>query len=320
MAGLLDAVIKSLRVGKPSHVDIPTYGRVEARPIPAIEQAAHEYATAHGIPYKPPSRYPEFDEAQARQIAKAYESMQHTPLHPTVKRSYDALIDETMGQYNALKNTGLDFKFMKPGMPDPYARSPSLGYADLKDKGRLWVFPTEIGYGTGQQSAVNPMLKKVGRVGDNPNAVANDAFRVVHDAYGHFGPGNPFFRHKGEERAWHEHSRMYSPEALPAMTSETRGQNSWVNFGPQAEANKGASGAGTVYAEQKAGLMPPWTWADAGKYSIPGMLAAGSVFQAPQYFNPYFGQGDVAARPPKPKPGPILPPEPWQPPDWVVMQ
>lgn len=44
------------------------------------------------------------------------------------------------------------------------------------------------------------------------------------------------------------------------MTSETRGQNSWVNFGPHAEANKGASGADTIYAENKAGLLPEWAW------------------------------------------------------------
>jgi hypothetical protein len=53
---------------------------------------------------------------------------------------------------------------------------------------------------------------------------------------------------------------MFSPEALPAATSETRGQNSWVNFGPYAELNKTASPISTQYAEQKTGLMPAWTW------------------------------------------------------------
>jgi len=57
---------------------------------------------------------------------------------------------------------------------------------------------------------------------------------------------------------------MYSPDALGAMTSETRGQNSWVNSGPYGQQNKGASGAKTVYADQKAGLMPDWTYDPEG--------------------------------------------------------
>lgn len=53
---------------------------------------------------------------------------------------------------------------------------------------------------------------------------------------------------------------MYSKEALPAVTSETRGQNSWVNYGPYGETNKTANAADTHYAPQKIGIMPAWTW------------------------------------------------------------
>ena len=67
------------------------------------------------------------------------------------------------------------------------------------------------------------------------------------------------FRAEGEENAWRSHAAMYSPLARGAMTSETRGQNSWVNFGPYAAANKHASAADTHYADQKIGLMPKWT-------------------------------------------------------------
>lgn len=51
---------------------------------------------------------------------------------------------------------------------------------------------------------------------------------------------------------------MYTPLARRAEPSETRGQNSWVNFGPHAEANRTASGGDTVYAPQKIGLLPQW--------------------------------------------------------------
>jgi hypothetical protein len=116
---------------------------------------------------------------------------------------------------------------------------------------------------------------------DLDNATANDAFRVVHDALGHFGPGNPFFRAPGEERAWLAHSRSYSPDALPAATSETRGQNSWVNYGPQAEANRGASGANTVYADQKAGLLPDWMY---GQGDEPKFREGGDVLKLAKKF------------------------------------
>ena len=172
------------------------------------------------------------------------------------------MIQETLDQYNALKNAGIEFNFLREGMDDPYARSPAMGYQDLVENGRLWVFPTDFGFGTSAafDPSTNPLLKRVGRVGDKPDAVANDAFRAVHDAFGHFGPGNPFFRAPGEERAWLEHSRMYSPDARGAMTSETRGQNSWLNFGPFAEQNRTALGADTVFADQKTGLLDPWAY------------------------------------------------------------
>ena len=62
----------------------------------------------------------------------------------------------------------------------------------------------------------------------------NDLFRVVHDYFGHLKHGYGF-RAAGEDNAWRAHAAMYSPEARPAMTSETRGQNSWVNYGPHGE-------------------------------------------------------------------------------------
>jgi hypothetical protein len=246
-------------VGKPNTVKLPGGFQMPAHPIKEFEDVAHKFATRYGNDY-PITSYPKLDEDRARKIAQGYEDMRHDPSDPRVKRAYDALIDETMDQYRALEGTGAKFEFLKHGEGDPYAASPSLGYKDLVQNGRLKVFPTEQGYGTQTDISDNPLLKRVGRVGDLDNATANDAFRVVHDALGHFGPGNPFFRAPGEERAWLNHMRAYSPDAVPAATSETRGQNSWVNFGPQSAANKGASGADTVYADQKAGLLPDWMW------------------------------------------------------------
>lgn len=251
--------------GKPSVVDIPEMGQFEARPIRPIEQAAREYMQQRGMDTTPLMAYPRQDPERARLIGSAYDLMASDPSNPAVRRAYDAMIQETLDQYNKLKDTGIEFKFLRDGMQDPYARSPAMGYKDLVENGRLWVFPTDYGFGdqagaAGFDPAVNPLLRGVGRIGDKNDAVANDAFRAVHDAFGHFGSGNPFFRSQGEERAWLEHSRMYSPEARGAMTSETRGQNSWLNFGPYAEHNKTALGADTKFADQKVGLLDPWAW------------------------------------------------------------
>lgn len=246
--------------GRPAYVNLPGQGRFEARPIAPFEEAARSYMAGRGIDHQPVPEYPRFNEESARLVGAAYDVMPHAPQDPTVKRAYDAMIQETMDQYRALKDTGLDVQFIPPGMGDPYAASPALGYQDIVERGHLWTFPTTSGFGSSADfdPSTNPLLTRVGRVGDLDDATANDAFRVVHDAFGHFGPGNPFFRHQGEERAWLEHSRMYSPEARPAMTAETRGQNSWLNFGPYGESNRTALSKDTVFADQKSGVMPEW--------------------------------------------------------------
>lgn len=250
--------------GKPSVVKIPGTGEMPAMPIKTLTESADQYMRSVGRPGAHEiGSYPEFDEGLAKRIAQAFDEMQHNPGDPKVKRAYDAMIEETLAQYRGLKDAGIDISFMKPGQKDPYAASPAMGYEDLVKNGHLWTFPTDQGHGTLSSIQDNPLLKRVGKIGDLDNATANDAFRVVHDIYGHFGPGNPFFRHKGEERAWVNHSRMYSDEALPAMTSETRGQNSWLNFGPYGEQNRNASGADTVFADQKVGVLPEWAYADA---------------------------------------------------------
>jgi hypothetical protein len=244
---------------KPAVVNLPEFGRVEARPIPEIERAAGDYMRSVGRPGEHEiKRFVPLNEDFAKAVAVAFDEMKHDPTNPVVRRAYNALADETLAQYRAAREAGIDFRFLKEGQADPYARSPSLGYEDLVNRGRLYVFPTEQGFGSLSMIADNPLLKRAGRIGDKNDALINDAFRVVHDLYGHFGPGNPFFRAPGEERAYQLHSRMYSPEARPAMASETRGQNSWVNFGPHAEHNRTASGADTVYADQKIGRLPDW--------------------------------------------------------------
>jgi hypothetical protein len=94
----------------------------------------------------------------------------------------------------------------------------------------------------------------------------NDEFRFVHDVLGHAGPGVGF-RAAGEENAFRWHAPTFSPYARRAVTSELRGQNSYLNFGPNGEHNRAANPVpydaidnpqGTKYADQKFGVMPRW--------------------------------------------------------------
>jgi hypothetical protein len=209
-----------------------------------------------------PPTYAKLDKERAAKIATEYDDMKNDPTDPKVKASYDAMVKETLAQWEAIKKTGLKVEWVKPGMKDPYALSPRLAAMDVSENNHWWGFPTDLGYGSGvgasDTSKDNPLLRSTGEVIDGRKVVANDVFRIVHDMMGHLKEGNGF-RAEGEENAWRSHAAMYSDLARPAMTSETRGQNSWVNYGPHGVTNRTADEDHTVFAPQKIGLMPKWT-------------------------------------------------------------
>lgn len=221
---------------------------------------AKSYVADKGLVYSPQTKYATIDEDRATRLAQAYEGMANNPNDPKVKKAYNAMIEETMAQYEALRKKGYKFDFM-PESGDIYG-NPRNAINDIVQNKRLSIFPTEQGFG-GPSAAIasqaNPLLMRTGETWNGKPVTANDVFRAVHDVFGH-GKHGVGFRAAGEENAFQSHARMYSPEALPAATSETRGQNSWVNYGPFGESNKTASPILTEYAEQKTGLMPAWTW------------------------------------------------------------
>lgn len=233
-------------------------------PIASIRNVARDYMASTGREYNPPTKYHPVDPEHAAAVAKAFEEMPHAPNDPAVKASYKALIDETLAQYQAMKAAGVKVDPIPADMPDPYAANPRLAAKDVADNNHLWFFPTDQGFGSGGAAGANhPMLRKTGeRLGDH-ELVANDVFRIVHDYFGHLKEGVGF-RAAGEDNAFRIHSSMYSDLARPAMTTETRGQNSWVNYGPHGAKNRTANAADTIYADQKVGIMPEWTTRDAG--------------------------------------------------------
>ena len=237
-------------------------------PDPRINSIFEQYARSAGIPVRRQAEYVKVDRDLGRRIAEAYDAMPHAPNDPVVKEAYEDMIRQTADQYKALVDGGYKFWFMDPEN-DPYKGNPQNAVRDLRRTQSMAVFPTEAGFGTGDSTAqnfsdnlllVDTGIKWPYGSPDGPlkRVFANDLFRAVHDAaHSIEGAG---FRERGEENAWQAHSRLYYGPALGAMTSETRGQNSWLNFGPYGEQNKKASVFDTVFAEQKTGLMPEWTW------------------------------------------------------------
>jgi hypothetical protein len=231
---------------------------------------AEKYARENGIDLRRQGKYVEVDEELAGRIAKAFDDMEHDPQDPKVREAYAELIRQTRAQYDALSDAGYKFWFIDGDNPGEYASSPFNAMRDLRANRSMGVFPTESGFGTREEVDVsqNPLLEETdlmwpygGPDGTKVPVLANDLFRAVHDAFGHGIEGSGF-RARGEENAWQAHIRLFTGLAKGALTTETRGQNSWLNYGPFGEQNRNAKVEDTIFADQKVGLMPEWTWTE----------------------------------------------------------
>ncbi len=224
----------------------------------ALRGVADRYAKKYEIDLDPRTQtHAAFDPMRARRIADAYESMLHDPADPRVQASYRALTEETKQQWDHLKEEGYVLEpWTKEGQP--YASSVEMR-ADVAQNKHLYFFQG------GDLPADHPLAQKSGVRSSAGELTFNDMFRAVHDTFAHAKEGFEFGP-RGEESAWREHYMMFTPDARPALTTETRGQNSWVNFGkhlrtpwgtvPQ-KGELGFTPAGRrPYAEQKAGILP----------------------------------------------------------------
>jgi len=239
-------------------------------PDAGLNAVAEQYARDNGIDFRRQSQYVEVDPERAARIAAAYDAMPHAPQDQKVREAYENLIRQTTAQYRALEAAGYKFWFFDE-TNDPYAGNPWNAMRDLRANRSMGVFASEAGFGSGATDINvedNPLLADTGIEwpygspdGQAKRVLANDLFRAVHDALGH-GIEGAGFRAQGEENAWQAHARLFTGSALAALTSETRGQNSWLNYGPHGETNRTAKVEDTVFADQKTGLMPEWTWTE----------------------------------------------------------
>ena len=208
----------------------------------------------------------ELDPTRSRRIADAFAAMKHAPNEATVKAAYSAFAHESVEQYKHLVDEGKLKVELFGGKGEPYKDSATM-IADVRDNNHLFILRTEKAFGAGEKlEGANPLLANSGLKDANGQPMlVNDAFRAVHDYLGHSLKGNAFGP-LGEEVAWSVHAPLFSPLARRAMTTETRGQNSWVNFGPHMRGKKGEllkkgdegflAAPERPFAEQKVGLLP----------------------------------------------------------------
>ena len=237
-------------------------------PNPETAEISSNYKKNKGINTSAGDNITTLDIGNSMKIADAYENMKDNPEDLEVQEAYNDLAEETIDQYKAMTDNGYEIEIYE-GKGEPYANSKEM-IDDLKNNKHIYIFSTASGYGnegiTDTQRKENPMLKDSGFKDNNGKPLlTNDLFRAVHDFFGHSERGNGFGA-KGEENAWDVHARMFTDKARRAMTSETRGQNSWVNFGPQMRnesgklIKKGEPGylipKERSFAPQKIGLLP----------------------------------------------------------------
>jgi len=201
-------------------------GRFGPDSVKSARDGAKEYAFKAGIKQDDSIDYQKTvaNRARAARIADAYDEL------PTVQEeafpAYEALATEVEAQFEYMTKTmGIKVEFVDA---DPYKTSREM-FADAS-KGTLKVLRTA-------STGSHPFFTDE----------QNDKFRAVHDFFGHAATGRGFGQ-DGEESAWVHHSQMFTETARGALTTETRGQNSWYNT------------RGQGFAEQKVALLPKEFW------------------------------------------------------------
>lgn len=263
------------RLGKQQIPGVVPGNRLFNEPLPDASRIA---AKLMGEKFVKPTPITTIDKTLSKRISDAYEQMKHDPTSPDVKAAYEAMVNETLEQYNAIVEEGYSIELSEV---EPYSSSEQM-LDDLRVNKNMKVMSTMYGYGdtkiTEEDLLNNPLLADTELKDINgKKLLVNDVFRFVHDFFGHAELGNGFGP-IGEENAWRIHSQMYSSLARRAMTTETRGQNSYVNFsgvndeafklrnearklrseGKTEQAAKISRKVGEMmkFAEQKIGLLP----------------------------------------------------------------
>lgn len=197
-------------------------------PVAFAREGLERYAKEQGFgPLKDP--HPSLQVNHQRGFAQylAYRDALNAPGDtPGAKESYAAATEHIQRQHEFMTRPveqggmGITHEVVPH---DPYPDSAAMA-ADLRENRRIRTYATATTAAGDKQA---PTLQAF----DNDT---NDKLRAVHDVFGHAATGRGFSRH-GEEAAYQLHRQTFPAEALGAMTSELRGQNSYLNYGPDAQ-------------------------------------------------------------------------------------
>ncbi|MGA1271341.1 MAG: hypothetical protein ACO3V7_07265 [Burkholderiaceae bacterium] len=201
----------------------------------AGQYTEREFGTPYKLPKNPPSSLqkqapigrifleatketPEYKAA----ALKSYDRVMPDVLQKAKVKSYDDLLEksylqlakEVKSQFDSLP---ISMSYYRGGEGN-YKSSKEM-FEDIDKRGHMFVY---------QGGEPHDFL---GSVDPDTGLSYNEMFRAVHDYFGHAVHRNQFGP-VGEETAWAAHSQMFSPLARIAMSSETRGQNSLVNYSP----------------------------------------------------------------------------------------
>jgi hypothetical protein len=220
---------------------LPFEGILKGGGVKRSRKEADEYKLGAGISKEA------FDPHKAMPVDFLYKvadwmhNAQHDPHNPEVARAYNALANETKAQFEHLvKSKNVKFETWDVSKGEPYRNSAEM-LKDVRDNGHLWFYKTtpETFGEKGQDNTGHPLLEKTAWSDQHGDPlVVNDLFRIIHDYYGHTQSGLQFGE-AGEWKAFHEHARMFSNDAIPALAAETLAQNAWVNFGPHLRNEQG---------------------------------------------------------------------------------
>ncbi len=192
-----------------------------------VANVAYRFASAYGNPFTlhtPESPSAEFDVRGAR-IAEWYMNEQSLPHHYLIQSGYVTFRDVVNAQFDALSER---IYFMWTDH-DPIADAAAIH--DCVDSGWLPVWDSK-------HTGGHP-------VWDNET---NNRFRAVHDVLGHYLNRVGFDKY-GEDAAYRAHAATMPGGLIrQLLATETRGQNSALNYGnPVGE-----------FKEQKALFAPEW--------------------------------------------------------------
>lgn len=191
--------------------------------------------------------YPKVNEILASEIGEYYDNAPDYDVDNEIYtlECYKQLKIEIMHQYEILVKNGFKFTpFIED--EDNYNKLTDI-YEDVKKNKHLKFF---IG---GILPKVHPLSELTNIFLKGYRLNYNDLFRITHDIYGHC-KHNASFGPRGEEYAYRQHYLMFSEKARESVSTETRGQNSWVNFHEKAKLNK--TKPGSIYAVQKVIILP----------------------------------------------------------------